>query len=69
MHGSGGHANVSAATIRQAVVSLLSDPLERQTMARAGRRLIDGRGPDRLVTALEVVLYPYRQTTAAAEAA
>ena len=61
----GWHANVSAGTIRQAVVSLLSDPLERQTMARAGRRLIDGRGPDRLVTALELVLHPYRQTTAA----
>ena len=61
----GWHANVSAGTVRQAVVSLLSDPLERQTMARAGRRLIDGRGPDRLVTALEVVLHPYRQTSAA----
>jgi spore coat polysaccharide biosynthesis predicted glycosyltransferase SpsG len=64
----GWHANVSPATIRQAVVSLLSDPLERQTMARAGRRLIDGRGPDRLVTALELVLHPYRQP-AVAEAA
>jgi spore coat polysaccharide biosynthesis predicted glycosyltransferase SpsG len=57
----GWHANVSAATVRQAVSTLLSDPLERQAMARAGRRLIDGRGPDRLVTALEVVLHPYRQ--------
>jgi spore coat polysaccharide biosynthesis predicted glycosyltransferase SpsG len=57
----GWHASVSAATVRQAVSNLLSDPLERQAMARAGRRLIDGRGPDRLVTALEVVLHPYRQ--------
>jgi spore coat polysaccharide biosynthesis predicted glycosyltransferase SpsG len=57
----GWHANVSAGTVRQAVGALLSDPLERQTMARSGRRLIDGRGPDRLVTALEVVLQPYRQ--------
>jgi spore coat polysaccharide biosynthesis predicted glycosyltransferase SpsG len=56
----GWHANVSAGTVRQAVSSLLSDSMERQSMARAGRRLIDGRGPDRLVTALEVVLHPYR---------
>ena len=26
-------------------------------MARCGRKLIDGRGPDRLVTALEVLLH------------
>lgn len=57
----GWHANVSAATIRQAVANLLSDPLERQAMARCGRKLIDGRGPDRLVTALELILHPLRQ--------
>src|SRR5213078_221121 len=44
----GWHATVSAATVRQAASTLLSDPLERLAMARAGRRLIDGRGPDRL---------------------
>ena len=44
----GWHANVSAQTLRQA-------------MARCGRKLIDGRGPDRLVTALEVLLHPSRQ--------
>jgi spore coat polysaccharide biosynthesis predicted glycosyltransferase SpsG len=57
----GWHANVSPATIRQAVADLLTDPLERQAMARCGRKLIDGRGPDRLVTALEVLLHPSRQ--------
>jgi spore coat polysaccharide biosynthesis predicted glycosyltransferase SpsG len=57
----GWYANVSAQTIRQAVADLLSDPLERQAMARCGRKLIDGRGPDRLVTALEVLLHPSRQ--------
>jgi spore coat polysaccharide biosynthesis predicted glycosyltransferase SpsG len=57
----GGHANVSAQTLRQAVQDLLTDPLERQAMARCGRKLIDGRGPDRLVTALEVLLHPSRQ--------
>lgn len=57
----GWHANVSASTIRQAVTNLLSDPLDRQAMARCGRKLIDGRGPDRLVTALELILHPLRQ--------
>jgi spore coat polysaccharide biosynthesis predicted glycosyltransferase SpsG len=57
----GWHANVSAQTIRQAVQNLLGDALERQAMARCGRQLIDGRGPDRLVTALEVLLHPSRQ--------
>jgi spore coat polysaccharide biosynthesis predicted glycosyltransferase SpsG len=56
----GWHANVSAATLRQAVQSLLGDALERQAMSRCGRKLIDGRGPDRLVTALEVLLHPAR---------
>src|SRR5207237_7018289 len=56
----GWHANVSAATLRQAVQDLLADSLERQAMARCGRKLIDGRGPDRLVTALEVMLHPSR---------
>jgi hypothetical protein len=35
--------------------------MDRQAMARCGRQLIDGRGPDRLVTALEVLLHPSRQ--------
>lgn len=54
----GWHANVSPQTIRQAVLNLLDDPAERMAMARCGRQLIDGRGPDRLVTALEVMLHP-----------
>jgi spore coat polysaccharide biosynthesis predicted glycosyltransferase SpsG len=57
----GWHANVSPQTVRQAVADLLDDPLERQAMARCGRKLIDGRGPDRLVTALEVLMHPSRQ--------
>jgi spore coat polysaccharide biosynthesis predicted glycosyltransferase SpsG len=65
----GWHANVSAATLRQAVNDLLTDGLERQSMARCGRKLIDGRGPDRLVTALEVLLHPSRSIQAEAAAA
>jgi len=56
----GWHANVTPQTIRQAVQTLLGDPLERQAMSRCGRQLIDGRGPDRLVTALELMLHPSR---------
>jgi spore coat polysaccharide biosynthesis predicted glycosyltransferase SpsG len=62
----GWQANVSVQTIRQAVADLLGDPQERQAMARCGRKLIDGRGPDRLVTALEVLLHPSRQIQSAA---
>ena len=56
----GWHGSVTDQTIRQATQSLASDPLERRGMARCGRALIDGRGPDRLVTALEVLLHPSR---------
>jgi spore coat polysaccharide biosynthesis predicted glycosyltransferase SpsG len=65
----GWHENVSAHTIRLAVQNLLTDPLERQAMARCGRKLIDSRGPDRLVTALEILLSPARQVQAARQAA
>jgi spore coat polysaccharide biosynthesis predicted glycosyltransferase SpsG len=65
----GWHENVSAGTFRQAVQDLLTDPQERQAMARCGRQLIDGRGPDRLVTALEVLLHPSRQIQVLNEAA
>ena len=57
----GWHANVSPQTIRQTVQDLLDDDQERQAMARCGRQLIDGRGQDRLVTALEILLHPSRQ--------
>jgi spore coat polysaccharide biosynthesis predicted glycosyltransferase SpsG len=64
----GWHESVSAQTIRMGVQNLLGDNLERQAMARCGRQLIDGRGPDRLVTALEVLLHPSR-AVAVSEAA
>ncbi len=61
----GWHESVSSGTIRQAVQELLAEPTERQAMSRCGRQLIDGRGPDRLVTALEVMLHPARRVPAA----
>ena len=60
----GWHENVSAQTIRQGVQSLITDALERKSMARCGRKLIDGRGPDRLVTAMEILLSPMTQAEA-----
>jgi spore coat polysaccharide biosynthesis predicted glycosyltransferase SpsG len=57
----GWHASVTDQTIRLAVQNLLGDAQERQVMSRCGRAYIDGRGPDRLVTALEVLLHPSRQ--------
>ncbi len=56
----GRREGVSPAALRQAIQNLLMDPSERHAMARCGRMLIDGRGPDRLVTALEVLLHPSR---------
>jgi len=53
---------VKPADLQQAVQVLLTDQMERQGMARCGRQLIDGRGPDRLVTALEVMLHPAQPT-------
>jgi hypothetical protein len=55
--------------VRLAVQNLLTDPLERQAMARCGRKLIDGRGPDRLVNALEIMLSPSRRAEPVREAA
>jgi spore coat polysaccharide biosynthesis predicted glycosyltransferase SpsG len=57
----GWHESVTDATIKQAVQNLLGDAHERRVMSRSGRAYIDGRGPDRLVTALEIMLHPSRQ--------
>jgi spore coat polysaccharide biosynthesis predicted glycosyltransferase SpsG len=65
----GWHENVSAQTLRLAVQNILADPLDRQAMSRCGRQLIDGRGPDRLVTAMEVMLHPSREIDLSLEAA
>ncbi len=57
----GWHEALKESTLRQAAENILKDAGERRMMARAGRALIDGRGPDRLVTALEIMLHPSRQ--------
>ena len=65
----GGYPNVSAQALRQGVQNMLADQIERQAMARAGRRLIDGRGPDRLVMGVEIMLHRGRRKLAARLAA
>jgi spore coat polysaccharide biosynthesis predicted glycosyltransferase SpsG len=65
----GWHENVSAQTIRQGVQNLITDALERKAMARCGRKLIDGRGPDRLVTAMEILLSPAQKAEVLRQAA
>lgn len=65
----GWYENVSPQTVRTAIQNILEDPFERQAMARCGRQLIDGRGPDRFVNALELLLHPVRRLDVAAEAA
>ncbi len=50
-------AKFSAGALRSAVQELLVDPMERRGMTRCGRQLIDGRGTDRFVTAVEMLLH------------
>jgi spore coat polysaccharide biosynthesis predicted glycosyltransferase SpsG len=54
----GAASQVSNATLRDTIQNLLSDQLERVGMSRCARHLIDGRGPDRMVNALEIMLHP-----------
>src|SRR5262249_53146756 len=51
-------SDLSTATLRDAVHNLLDDQLERVGMSRCARQLVDGRGPDRMVNALEIMLHP-----------
>ncbi|MBA4063974.1 MAG: polysaccharide biosynthesis protein [Isosphaera sp.] len=49
--------DVSAGHLAEAVDALLDDPMERKGMTRCARNLFDGRGPDRIVNGLEVLLH------------
>jgi spore coat polysaccharide biosynthesis predicted glycosyltransferase SpsG len=55
----GWHEGVTEKTLKMAVENLLEDQAERRLMARAGRALLDGRGPDRLITAMEIMVQPH----------
>jgi spore coat polysaccharide biosynthesis predicted glycosyltransferase SpsG len=53
-----GHAaEVTLDQLAEAVAVVLDDPMERLGMSRCARNLIDGRGGDRLVNGLEIVLH------------
>jgi spore coat polysaccharide biosynthesis predicted glycosyltransferase SpsG len=53
----GAAQDVSFDTLYEAVNMVLDDPMERLGMNRCGRSLIDGRGGDRIVNGLEIVLH------------
>ncbi|MGL6072533.1 MAG: PseG/SpsG family protein [Fimbriiglobus sp.] len=53
----GAAADVSFDQLHEAVNIVLDDPMERLGMNRCGRNLIDGRGGDRIVNGLEIVLH------------
>lgn len=53
---------VTASMLKNAVTGLLADNLERSAMARAGRKLVDARGPDRLVNGIEIMMQRQTQT-------
>jgi spore coat polysaccharide biosynthesis predicted glycosyltransferase SpsG len=61
----GGAADVSEAQLREAVDALLDDPMERKGMTRCARNMFDGRGPDRIVNGMEILLHsPSRRRAA-----
>lgn len=52
---------VNNMVLRDAIGNLLDDQLERIGMSRCARYLIDGRGPDRIVNALEIMVRASRE--------
>jgi spore coat polysaccharide biosynthesis predicted glycosyltransferase SpsG len=63
----GDDAAVSFDQLREAVGQLLEDPMERKGMTRCARNLVDGRGPDRVVNGMEIILHaPARKRSAVA---
>jgi spore coat polysaccharide biosynthesis predicted glycosyltransferase SpsG len=49
--------DVSFAQLKEAVDALLDDPMERKGMTRCARNMFDGRGPDRIVNGMEIMLH------------
>ena len=63
-----GHsADVSAEQLQEAVAAMLDDTMERKGMTRCARNMFDGRGPDRIVNGMEIILHtPARRRAASA---
>jgi spore coat polysaccharide biosynthesis predicted glycosyltransferase SpsG len=53
----GDTADVRFEQLQEAVAALLDDPMERKGMTRCSRNTFDGRGPDRIVNGLEIMLH------------
>lgn len=53
----GAAADVTVPQLAEALAIVLDDPMERRGMTRCGRNLVDGRGGDRVVNGLEIVLH------------
>lgn len=61
----GNAADVTFDQFREAVDLLHDDPMERKGMTRCARSTFDGRGPDRIVNGLEIMLHsPTRKRAA-----
>ena len=56
----GAAGEVSFEQLHENVAMVLDDPMERLGMTRCARNLIDGRGGDRIVNGLEIVLHTPR---------
>lgn len=65
----GNAADVSFDALHEAVNVVLDDPMERLGMSRCGRNLIDGRGGDRIVNGMEIMLHTPAQRQKARAAA
>ena len=53
---------VTVNTLRDTVNYVLDDQLERIGMSRCARLMIDGRGPDRIVNGLEILIHTPAET-------
>ena len=53
----GAASDVNFDQLHEAVNIVLDDPMERLGMSRCARNLIDGRGGDRIVNGLEIILH------------
>lgn len=63
-------ASATVEELEEAVKILLDDPMERLTMSRCARARVDGRGGDRIVNGMEIMLHaPSRKQPATAMAA
>jgi spore coat polysaccharide biosynthesis predicted glycosyltransferase SpsG len=61
----GDAGDVTFEQLKEAVEALLDDPMERKGMTRCARNLVDGRGPDRVVNGMEILLHsPSRKRAA-----